>query len=137
VWGYGLAHTPEGNIRGGRHALYVGPSLQKLHEDYAKKHHIDEKAPLRERRTNKGAHMKARFAVIDEERELAWTGVAVGGAKAVQRHCLESQPDGTTKVTVEESMAGPILALAFSNAKLTALLQTSLGTLKAAGEAAA
>lgn len=161
--------------------FYVGPSLQKLHEDYAKKHHIDDNAPLRGRReivvnapvarvwsvlsdvaawdqnlepgvhdirvddgvvvdapftrTNKGARMKARFAVVEKERELAWTGSAVGG-KAVHRYCLEPQSEGTTKVTVEESMAGPVLAFAFSNAKLTALLESSLSTLKAASEAA-
>ena len=161
--------------------FYPGPSLAELHENYAKKHRIDDRAPFRGRRevvvtapadrvwailsnvtawdknlepgvhdihveqgvvvdapftrTNKGAKMKARFAVVDQQRELAWTGSVAGGAKAVHRYFLEPLPGSTTRVTVEESMAGPILALAFfSNAKLHALLENSLATLKSAAE---
>ncbi len=163
--------------------FYVGPSLRVLHEDYAKRHFIDARAPLQGRRevivnapaarvwrllsdvkawdknlepgvhdvhveqgvvvdapftrTNKGARMKARFAVVDQERELCWSGSVFGGAKAVHRYVLEPVSGRATRVTVEESMAGPVLALAFfTNAKLDALLKNCLATLKAASEAA-
>jgi hypothetical protein len=164
--------------------FYVGPSLRTLHEDYAKRHRIDGRASLQERReiivnapaarvwrllsdvadwgtnlepgvhdihveqgvvvdapftrTNKGARMKARFAVVDKERELAWSGSVFGGAKAVHRYVLEPVSDRATRVTVEESMAGPVLALAFfTKAKMAALMENCLATLKAASEAAA
>jgi hypothetical protein len=162
--------------------FYIGPSLRVLHEEYAKQHRIDSRAPVQGRRevvinapadlvwrvlsdvaawdknlepgvhdihveqgvavdapftrTNKGARMKARFAVVDEERELGWTGTAFGG-KAVHHYLLEPVSAHATRVTVEESMAGPVLALAFfTNAKLAALLENCLATLKASCEAA-
>jgi hypothetical protein len=88
-------------------------------------------------RTNKGARMVARFAVVDKQHELSWTGKVFGGAKAVHRYLLEPVSDRETRVTVEESMAGPVLALAFfTRAKMEALMATCLTTLKAAGEAA-
>jgi carbon monoxide dehydrogenase subunit G len=161
--------------------FYRGPSIQVLHEDYAKRHRVDPRAALRERReievnapvarvwkvlsdvtswdktlepgvhdihveqgvvvdapftrVNKGSRMNARFAVVDKERELAWTGTAIGGAKAVHRYFLDPVSDGVTRVTVEESMAGPVLALAFfTTAKMAALMETCLVTLKAACE---
>jgi hypothetical protein len=86
-------------------------------------------------RVNKGSLMNARFAVVDKERELAWTGTAIGGAKAVHRYFLDPVSDDVTRVTVEESMAGPVLALAFfTTAKMAALMETCLATLKAACE---
>ena len=162
--------------------FYTGPSLRDLHEDYAKKHRIDDRAAIRGRReitvtaspavvwavlsdierwdvnlepgvhdirvpggvtvdarftrVNKGAKMTARFAVVDPERELAWTGSAFG-AKVVHRFALEARPDGGTRVVVVESMAGLLLAVFFyTSAKLQGLLETSLATLKAAAEAA-
>jgi hypothetical protein len=56
--------------------------------------------------------------VLHENHEIAWTG----------------SDETTTRVLVEESMAGPLLGLYFSTAKLTALLEASLRTLKAAAE---
>jgi hypothetical protein len=85
-------------------------------------------------RSNKGARMKARFAVVDADRELAWTGSAFG-AKVVHRFVVEPLTEASTKVVVEESMAGPLLAVAFSSDKLVALLETSLAALKSAAEA--
>jgi hypothetical protein len=163
--------------------FYVGPSLQVLHEDYAKKHRIDARAALQGRReivvnapaahvwdllsdvaawdknlepgvhdihveqgvvadapftrVNNRAKMKARFAVVDKGRELGWTGSVFGGAKAVHRYTLEALPGDSTRVRVEESMAGPVLAVFFfTNAKLHALLENCLATLKASAEAA-
>jgi hypothetical protein len=87
-------------------------------------------------RVNKGATLKARFAVVEPERELAWTGSAFG-AKVVHRYVLEARPGGDTRVMVEESMAGPLLAVLFyTSGKLTGLLETCLATLKAAAETA-
>jgi hypothetical protein len=160
--------------------FYTVPSLRDLHEDYAKKHRIDDRAAIKGRReitvaappakvwavlsdvphwdvnlepgvhdirvpdgvvtdarftrVNKGATMKTQFAVVAPERELAWTGSAFG-AKVVHRYVLEPGPDGGTRVIVEESMAGPLLALLFyTSAKLTGLLETCLATPKAAAE---
>lgn len=84
-------------------------------------------------RSNQGARMRARFAVVAENRELAWTGAAFG-AKVVHRFQLSPTSDEATRVVVEESMAGPLLGLFFGTDKLTALLETSLQTLKAAAE---
>ena len=161
--------------------FYTGPSLTELHEDFAKKHRIDDRAAIRARhevtvaappavvwavlsdvehwdvnlepgvhdirvpdgvvpgarftRVNKGATMKAQFAVVQPERELAWTGSAFG-AKVVHRYVLDALPGGGTRVTVEESMAGPMLALVFfTSRKCQALLETCLAKLKASAEA--
>jgi len=153
-----------------------------LHEEYAKAHRIDDRAPLQGRRqividapldrvwrtltdvpawdtnlepgvkdirlengvtvdaefarSNKGARMTARFAVVNSDGELAWTGQAFG-AKVVHRFELTPGPDSTTEVVVEESMAGPLLALLFNTRKLTNLLEGSLHTLKSAAESGA
>jgi hypothetical protein len=162
--------------------LYAGPSLKDLHENYAKKHRIDDRAAITARReltmtapptrvwavlsdvrnwdknlepgvhgirvpdgvvtdaqftrVTKGAKMTARFAVVEPERELAWTGSAFG-AKVVHRYVLQALPDGGTRVVVEESMAGPLLAVFFyTNRKLQGLLETCLATLKTAAETA-
>jgi hypothetical protein len=54
----------------------------------------------------------------------------------VHRYTLEPLTDDATKVTVEESMAGPLLAVVgFTQAKMIGLMQTCLETLKAASEA--
>jgi hypothetical protein len=57
--------------------------------------------------------MNAQFAVLDEKREIAWTGSALG-AKVVHRFLHEAVDENTTRVVVEESMAGPLLGLYFS-----------------------
>lgn len=160
--------------------FYTGPSITVLHEEYAKKSRIDDRAAIQGRReitiaapiervwaklsdvanwhTNLepgvkdikldngvtvdgrftrvkgGATMKARFAVIEAPREIAWTGAAFG-AKVVHRFTLEPTDDNTTRVIVEESMAGPLFGLLFNNKKLDAVLTESLTTLKQASEA--
>lgn len=158
---------------------YRGPALSQLHGQFAKKHRIDEAAPIRNRReivvnapvhrvwqmlidvpawetnlepgvknvrlehgvsvdatftrSNKGARMRAQFAVVREDREIAWTGSAFG-ARVVHRFQLEAVGDKVTKVVVEESMSGPLLGLFFSVPALNELLDISLRTLKAAAE---
>ena len=111
--------------------FYRGPSLQALHEDYAKKHHIDERAPLQGRRE----------IVVDAPVSRVWRLLSDVAAwdKNLEpgvHDYLEALPGDATRVLVEESMAGPILAFAFSDAKLVALLESCLATLKTAAEAA-
>jgi hypothetical protein len=59
-----------------------------------------------------GARIRATFAVVEPGRELSWTGVSYG-FKAVDRHLLERVDGGRTRVTIEESMAGPLLPLLY------------------------
>ena len=77
--------------------------------------------------------MRARFAVVDPEHELAWTGSAFG-LKVVHRFVLDPLGTTGTRVFVEESMAGPPLAALFTTDKLRSLLRSSLQTLKGAAE---
>jgi hypothetical protein len=86
-------------------------------------------------RTVKGARLRARFAVVDPERELAWSGVSLG-VKVVHRFVLASRGPSQTFVVVEESMAGPPLAAAFSSRQLREVLRQSLETLRRASEVA-
>jgi hypothetical protein len=85
-------------------------------------------------RTIKGARLRARFAVVDSGRELAWTGTSLG-IKVVHRFVLE--PDGLvrTRVFVEESMAGPPMIVLINSAKLAEELRGSLAALRLVSEA--
>lgn len=82
---------------------------------------------------NGRARMKSRFAVVDPGRELTWTGASMG-FKVVHRHLLDDAAEGGTRVRCEESMAGPLLTLIYSEAKLHAALETWLTAIKAAAE---
>lgn len=82
-----------------------------------------------------GVTLRSRFAVVAANRELTWTGVFFG-YKAVDRHVLEPLADGRTKVTVEESLAGPLLPLLYSERKLRANHERWLAELKTAVEQA-
>lgn len=158
--------------------FYRGPSLEALHEEYAKQGRIDDQAFVMARqsarieapiervwavlsdvpawpKTNPEIHnvqlddgviadgrftwangksrIKSRFAVVDAERELTWTGVS-SGAKAAHRNLVESTADGATRVISEESMAGPLLTLFYSSTKLEAGVERWLAALKRAAE---
>jgi uncharacterized protein YndB with AHSA1/START domain len=158
--------------------LYRGPSIEVLHEQYAKRERIDPRAPVtaayeveinapvqrvwdllgnppawpsfapgvhdvhldgpvatdtRFTWSNGRARMKSRFAVVDRDRELTWTGVS-SGAKAVHRHLLEATGPSSTRVRSEESMAGPLLVLLYNSAKLQVGLEQWLSGLKATAE---
>jgi uncharacterized protein YndB with AHSA1/START domain len=159
--------------------FYTGPTIDELHEEYAKRGRIDEQAQMWVRRevvvaapaervwrllsdapgwpgwyspardvalagelavdtrftwASGGARMRSRFAVLDPGREVTWTGQSMG-AKAVHRHVLEPGPDGGgTLVRCEESMAGRLLPLIFSTAKLEAVIDRWLAALKAEAE---
>jgi uncharacterized protein YndB with AHSA1/START domain len=160
--------------------FYSGPSIEVLHEKYAKKGRIDGnaavkashevrigapveqvwellsdvsgwetwypdvhdvhldsgvKADARFTWTNGKARIKSTFAVVDNEREITWTGVS-SGAKAVDRYVLEPIDDGgATRVYCEESMAGPLLVVFFDSAKLKVGMEEWLSALKTAAEA--
>ena len=82
---------------------------------------------------NGRAKIRSRFAIVDPGREISWTGVS-SGARAVHRHLLAAQDERHTRLVSEESMAGPLLTLLYSEAKLRAALETWLTALKTAAE---
>lgn len=67
-----------------------------------------------------GLPLRSRFAVVEHGRELTWTGTFLGCYKAVDRHVLEPLEDGHTRITVEESLAGPLLPLFYRERMLRA-----------------
>jgi hypothetical protein len=71
---------------------------------------------------NGRTRLTSRFAVVEDGRELTWTGQAMG-AKVVHRHVLAPTVDGKTRLFTEESMAGCLLVLFFDRAKLHAALE--------------
>jgi hypothetical protein len=79
--------------------------------------------------TLRGARIRSTFAVVEPTRELTWTGTCLG-CKAVDRHLLEPVGGGRTRVTVEESLAGPLLPLLYSPGRLRAGHEEWLGALK-------
>lgn len=85
------------------------------------------------RRTNKGFTMTARFEVVETERELAWTGVALG-VRAVHRFQMESIGGGRTRLWSAESLGGRPLAILYSSAKLQSQMESSLASFRAACE---
>jgi uncharacterized protein YndB with AHSA1/START domain len=82
---------------------------------------------------NGRTRLTSRFAVVEANRELSWTGAALG-AKVVHRHVMTPTEHGMTRLYSEESMAGPLLVLLFSSAKLRAALEQWLAAIKTAAE---
>ena len=82
---------------------------------------------------NGRAKLSSRFAVVDPGRELTWTGTALG-SQAVHRHLLTPTNNNQTRLASEESMAGPLLVLFFSSAKLHTSLNTWLAAITAAAQ---
>ncbi|WP_153807228.1 SRPBCC domain-containing protein [Nocardia sp. SYP-A9097] len=78
--------------------------------------------------------IKAVFATVTPERELAWTGVSMGIMKAIDRLLLVPESANRTRVTMEESLAGPLLPLFFTSEKLRAGHDAMLAMLKTAAE---
>jgi hypothetical protein len=161
-----------------RQILYSGPSLERLHEKYAKKGQIDEKAPIktfsnvyidapvervwellvnlpswptidpafRDVRLESDVTVDARFhfvlnnfpihakfAIVNPNRELTWTGVSLW-FKAVDRHVLEPTPDGGTRHYLAESFAGVLASLFISSDQLKKQHQKWLLAFKQAAE---
>ncbi|MGW5262229.1 SRPBCC family protein [Microbispora sp. NPDC004025] len=67
-----------------------------------------------------GVPLRSRFAVVEPARELTWTGTFLGRYRAVDRHVLEPLEGGGTRITVEESLAGPLLPLFYREPMLRA-----------------
>ena len=75
--------------------------------------------------------LTSRFAVVDQERELTWTGSAMG-VKVVHRHVLFVAGPDRTRLVTEESMAGVLAVLFFSSPKLETALDRWLGAISSA-----
>lgn len=82
-----------------------------------------------------GFPIKATFAVVDPGHELSWVGEALW-TKAIDRLVLEPTPDGSTRLRLEESLAGVLVPFMSSSARLHKQHQMSLRNFKAAAEAA-
>lgn len=85
------------------------------------------------RRRVRHTRIRAWFAVVEPEREISWVGQA-SGSKVVHRNLLNQQPDRRTRIVSEESMAGVLLTLFYSKAKLDRELDGWLAALKTASE---
>jgi hypothetical protein len=72
--------------------------------------------------------------VVEPGRELTWTGRSALVFKAIDRHVLEAVDGGRTRMIVEESLAGPLLPLVFSSARLRRGHERWLAALKAVVE---
>ena len=75
------------------------------------------------------AAIRSTFAIVDPDRELTWTGRFLG-FKAVDRHLVGPVGTDRTRVTMTESLAGPLLPLLYSSAKLRAGHERWLADLK-------
>ncbi|MGI8331564.1 SRPBCC family protein [Actinomadura scrupuli] len=82
----------------------------------------------------RGSVIRSTFAVVEPERELSWTGTAMGGVKAIDRLLLSGTAEGRTRVTIEESMSGPLLTLFYSTGRLRRGHVDVLRMLKTAAE---
>ncbi|MGI5238376.1 SRPBCC family protein [Dactylosporangium sp. CA-139066] len=63
--------------------------------------------------------VNSTFAVVEPGRELTWSGV-VAGYKAVDQQVLEPLPGGRTRVTMRESLDGPLVRVLFGAKRLRA-----------------
>jgi hypothetical protein len=77
--------------------------------------------------------IRSTFAVVDPPHELTWTG-RFFGYNAVGQHLLEPAGDNRTKVTIRESLTGPLLPVLYRESTLQAGHQQWLAALKAAAE---
>ena len=90
---------------------------------------LDAVEPGREFRwAQSGVPLRSRFAVVDPGRELGWSGTFLR-YRAVDRLVLADE-DGRTRVTLQESLDGPLVRLVFGEHKLRAAHETRLTALK-------
>ncbi len=82
---------------------------------------------------NGRTRMRSRFAVVDKNRELTWSGSAAG-IRAVHRHVLKPLGVSRTQLSSVESMSAPLLVALFPSRKLQATLTSWLRAVKAAAE---
>ncbi|TKK89025.1 molecular chaperone Hsp90 [Herbidospora galbida] len=81
-----------------------------------------------------GVKISSRFAVVTEGRELTWSGVVLGLYRAVDRNLVEPLPGGRTRMTISESLAGPLAGLLYPAAKLRAGHERFLDAIKKEAE---
>jgi hypothetical protein len=79
--------------------------------------------------------INSRFAVVEPEQELTWTGVSTG-VRAVHRNVLRELPGGQVHLLTEESMAGAVIGALLPGRFLRKSLQEWVDLLKNAAEAA-
>ncbi|HEU5023574.1 MAG TPA: SRPBCC family protein [Spirillospora sp.] len=98
---------------------------------------LDAVEPGREFRwAQKGVPLRSRFAVVAPGRELSWTGSMLGLYRAVDRMVLAVE-NGRTRVTLQESLDGPLVRLVYGEDKLRAGHEARLAALKDHIESAA
>ena len=98
---------------------------------------LDAVEPGREFRWSQGGTpLRSRFAVGDPGRELSGTGTFLALYRAVDRLVLADE-GGRTRVTVQESLDGPLIRLIYGEHKLRAGHEARLAALKDHVEASA
>lgn len=79
--------------------------------------------------------IRSRFAVVEPNRELSWTGTFLG-FRAIDRNVLDAIDAHRTRVTLEESLAGLFLPLLYRPRQLRSNHERWLAGLQRAVEAA-
>ena len=82
---------------------------------------------------NGRSRILSRYAVVEPNRELTWTGAAAG-VRAVHRHVLEPVNADQTILRSQESMSAPFLGLLFPSRKLRLTLHRWLHAVKEGAE---
>lgn len=91
---------------------------------------LDAVEPNREFRwSQNGTPLRSRFAVVKPCRELSWTGSLLGLYRAVDRMVLAPEGRGT-RVTLQESLDGPLAGLIYPSRKLRDGHEARLSALK-------
>ncbi|MFA1539624.1 SRPBCC family protein [Actinomadura monticuli] len=83
-----------------------------------------------------GTPLRSRFAVVAPGRELSWTGTCLALYRAVDRLVL-AEEGGRTRVTVQESLTGPLVRRLYGQRKLREGHEIRLAALKTRVEDAA
>ncbi|WP_141580975.1 SRPBCC domain-containing protein [Actinomadura sp. WMMA1423] len=76
-----------------------------------------------------GTPLRSRFAVVEPGRELSWTGTFLALYRAVDRMVLAGE-GGRTRVTMQESLSGPLIRLIYGERRLRAGHEARLAALK-------
>ena len=77
--------------------------------------------------------VRARLVIVEPEKELTWVGQAMG-SRVVHRNLIEAIDPSRCRIINEESMAGILIPLFYSSAKLQAEMDRWLAALKRAAE---
>ena len=79
----------------------------------------------------KGFPIQGVFAVVNVNRELTWVGKSLW-TRAIDRHVIERAPDGSSRLFLEESLAGLFAPLIISSRRLSEQHENWLGGIKSA-----